>query len=236
MSWRSGAAMPPSAKFLGLKGDVGQVGLFNVSIDDERAAARPFSPSNDAVINLRRHPARKRLAAFRGDPPYRAGAAGADRARRRGRALYPVLGDRRRSALAFRLCPHQGGRRGGGARRVPDRDDPAPLGRVRPGGPVLQPLRRDGDDLAGIAADRRRRDAGSSRSMSAMLPRRSSAASTIRRPPAAPTSSAARRSIRCAQLIELLLAEIRRKRLLVNLPFGVAAMQARLCRCCPTRR
>ena len=48
----------------------------------------------------------------------------------------------------------------------PDGDDPAPVDRVRAGGPVLQPLRRDGADAARHAGDRRRRH-GSSRSMSA---------------------------------------------------------------------
>ena len=39
------------AKFVGLKGEVGQVGLFNVSIGDE-PLLRAFVADNDAVVNL----------------------------------------------------------------------------------------------------------------------------------------------------------------------------------------
>lgn len=40
-----------SAKFLKLKGDVGQVGLFNIAIDDETVMPA-FVANNDAVVNL----------------------------------------------------------------------------------------------------------------------------------------------------------------------------------------
>src|SRR3954467_9251502 len=40
-----------AAKFLKLKGDVGQVGLINVSIGDEQLL-RAFVADNDAVVNL----------------------------------------------------------------------------------------------------------------------------------------------------------------------------------------
>ncbi len=64
--------------------------------------------------------------------------------------------------------------------------------------------------------------------MSAMSPTRSSTASTIRPPSGAPTNSAARRIYTLRELTELTLAEIHRKRLLIDLPFGLATMQARV--------
>ena len=51
------------------------------------------------------------------------------------------LGDRRGHEFAFRLRPHQGGGRGRDSRRLPRRGDLAPVGRLRPGGSFLQPLR-----------------------------------------------------------------------------------------------
>ena len=55
----------------------------------------------------------------------------------------PPLRDRRRCRGGERLCADQGGRRGGGARSLPRRHDPAPIDRVRSRGSVHQPLRRD---------------------------------------------------------------------------------------------
>src|SRR6266567_7242366 len=46
-----GGRTATSAKYLKLKGDVGQVGLVNIGIDDETLLPA-FVASNDAVINL----------------------------------------------------------------------------------------------------------------------------------------------------------------------------------------
>src|ERR1700687_631469 len=46
-----GGRSAASAKFLKLKGDVGQVGLVNIRIDDE-ALLPAFVANNDAVVNL----------------------------------------------------------------------------------------------------------------------------------------------------------------------------------------
>ena len=59
-------------------------------------------------------------------------------------------------ASPSQLRQDQGGGRGGGARGLPRRDDPAALHRVRAGGPVLQPLRRYGAAAALHAGGGRR--------------------------------------------------------------------------------
>src|SRR5690242_11409319 len=46
-----GGRRAAGAKFLKLKGDVGQVGLVNIAIDDERLLPA-FVAGNDAVVNL----------------------------------------------------------------------------------------------------------------------------------------------------------------------------------------
>ena len=92
----------------------------------------------------RRHPGR-------GWPPDLRCGAGlrAARDRRglaRGRHLQrrARLGDRRRPALDHRLSALQGGGRGRNPRRGPRRGDHAAVNRVRTGGQLLQPFRRDG--------------------------------------------------------------------------------------------
>ena len=72
------------------------------------------------------------------------------------RAADPRLRARRRRELALALCPHQGGGREGGARGRAGGDHLPSLDPVRPGGRLLQPLRRHGAAFAGAAADRRR--------------------------------------------------------------------------------
>ena len=60
--------------------------------------------------------------------------------------------------IRFALYRQQGPGRAGDARYVSRRDRHAPLGRVRPGGRFLQPLRRAGMPFAGFAAVGGRRD------------------------------------------------------------------------------
>ncbi len=102
------------AKFLKLKGDVGQVGLVNLSIDDERLLPA-FVAGADTVINLVGILSRERGQRFDTAASCRAGAARAVCARGRSGAFYPCFGDRRRRALVIGLRPQQGGRRRGGA-------------------------------------------------------------------------------------------------------------------------
>ena len=223
------------AKFLELKGDVGQVGLVNVSIDDEallrafvaRSATSSSTWSASCTKAARSVSTRCTISGRRG---WRGMAREAGALRF---IQMSAIGADPRSPSAYARTKAAG--EAGGARRVPDRDDPAALDRVRAGGPVLQPLRRDGDDLAGDAADRRRRDAVPAGLCRRRRRRGGPRASTTARPPGGPTNSADPRSIRCAALIELLLEEIRRKRLLVDVPFGAAAMQARLLSLLPER-
>jgi nucleoside-diphosphate-sugar epimerase len=51
MSWWLASVMPLRPNFLKLKGDVGQVGLVNLSIGDERLLPA-FIANNDTVVNL----------------------------------------------------------------------------------------------------------------------------------------------------------------------------------------
>ena len=101
---------------------------------------------------------------------------GAARRRRSGegrgrRGVRRYLDDRRRPRIGLAILRDQGRGRSGGARGVPGRDDPAPLGRVRARGQVHQPLRRDGRrDCRWCRCSSPRR--GSSRCMSSMSPRR----------------------------------------------------------------
>ncbi len=140
------------------------------------AAARPGRPDprragQSALPGLRRgrdarlprrhqsgrHPGRERRADLRrgaGRRRRRSGEGGRRRRRRHGACLR----HRRRRKFALALRPRQGRGREGGAGGGPVGDYPAPFGRVRPRGPVHQPLRGAGADVAGAAADRRRPD------------------------------------------------------------------------------
>ena len=68
------------------------------------------------------------------------------------------LRHRRRREFALALRPLQGGRRKGGAVGHALGHHPAALGGVRARGSIHQPVRGAGTDVAGAAADRRRRD------------------------------------------------------------------------------
>ena len=222
-----GCRRAEDARFLKPKGDVGQVAA-STSRSTTRRCCRPFSPATtrwsiasasctsaarrDSMWCITSAPARlARLAR----------EAGIERL-----VHVSAIGADPRSASAYARSKAAG--EAGGARRVPDRDDPAPVGRVRPGGPVLQPLRGDGDDLAGRAADRRRRDA-----VPAGLCRRRRGgggprASTIRRPPGAPTSSAGPKIYTFRELMELMLEEIKPQAPLRRPAVRPRRLQARL--------
>ena len=139
-----------------------------------------------------RHPGRERRADLRRGAGQGRRHGGQGRRRRR-RADGACLGDRRRREFAVALRPHQGGGRKGGAGGRAVGHHPAAVGGVRARGSIHQPLCRAGADVAGAAADRRRRDQDCSRSMSAMSRPRWPMPSTARPRPARPTSSAARK-------------------------------------------
>ena len=98
------AAATPRKRSSSPMGDVGQIVPLNVAIGDESAAACLPRRQRHAG-QLRRDPARKRVADLRAGAPYRARPARRLCSGGRGRALRPHFGDRRRSALDLGLRP-----------------------------------------------------------------------------------------------------------------------------------
>jgi NADH dehydrogenase len=214
------------AKFLKLKGDVGQVGLINLSIADERLL-RAFVADNDAVVNLvgiLRETGSQRFEALHHIGPARlariAREAGVERF-----IQMSAIGADPRSPSAYART------KAAGEAAVRDAFPTATV--VRPSvvfGPEDQFFNR----LAAMAT------------ISPVLPL-IGGGETLFQPVFVGDDAEA--VVRCIDdsatagrtyelggprvysmraLVELLLDEIRRKRLLVNLPFGAAAMQARL--------
>jgi NADH dehydrogenase len=214
------------AKFLKLKGDVGQVGLINVSIGDERLL-RAFVENNDAVVNLvgiLSESGSQRFEAIHHIGPARlarvAREAGVERF-----IQMSAIGADPRSPSAYART------KAAGEAAVRDAFPTATV--VRPSvvfGPEDQFFNR----LAAMAT------------ISPVLPL-IGGGETLFQPVF--VGDVAEAVVRCNDdsatagrtyelggprvysmraLVELLLDEIRRKRLLVNLPFGAAAMQARL--------
>jgi NADH dehydrogenase len=214
------------AKFLKLKGDVGQVGLINLSIADERLL-RAFVADNDAVVNLvgiLRETGSQRFEALHHIGPARlariAREAGVERF-----IQMSAIGADPRSPSAYART------KAAGEAAVRDAFPTATV--VRPSvvfGPEDQFFNR----LAAMAT------------ISPVLPL-IGGGETLFQPVF--VGDVAEAVVRCIDdsatagrtyelggprvysmraLVELLLDEIRRKRLLVNLPFGAAAMQARL--------
>jgi NADH dehydrogenase len=214
------------AKFLKLKGDVGQVGLINLSSGDERLL-RAFVADNDAVVNLvgiLRETGSQRFEALHHIGPARlariAREAGVERF-----IQMSAIGADPRSPSAYART------KAAGEAAVRDAFPTATV--VRPSvvfGPEDQFFNR----LAAMAT------------ISPVLPL-IGGGETLFQPVF--VGDVAEAVVRCIDdsatagrtyelggprvysmraLVELLLDEIRRKRLLVNLPFGAAAMQARL--------
>jgi uncharacterized protein YbjT (DUF2867 family) len=214
------------AKFLKLKGDVGQVGLINVSINDERLL-RAFVANNDAVVNLvgiLQESGSQRFEAIHHIGPARLARI----AREEGVARFiqmSAIGADPRSTSAYARTKAAG--------EAAARDGFPTATILRPSvvfGPEDQFFNR----FATIAT------------VSPVLPL-IGGGETLFQP--VHVGDVAEAAVRCIDdsatsgrlyelggpkiyslraLMELLLEEIRRKRLLVNLPFGVAAMQARL--------
>ncbi len=135
-------------------------------------------------------------AAARPSAPCKASAPARWRKRRAAPAsatLVRDVGDRRRDEGRFGLCKSKAEGEAAALETVPGADGDPAVDRVRPRGPVLQPLR---GSLA-LPAFPALIGGGTTKFQpacsSAMSPRRSRAPSTARSPAARPTSSAARR-------------------------------------------
>jgi uncharacterized protein YbjT (DUF2867 family) len=221
-----GGRSAASAKFLKLKGDVGQVGLVNIAIDDE-ALLPAFVANNDAVINLvgiLQESGRQRF-----DMAHHVGPARlARRAREAGVERFvhiSAIGADPRSSSAYART------KAAGEQAVRDAFPTATI--LRPSivfGPEDQFFNR----LAAMAM------------ISPVLPVIGGGETRFQPVYVGDVADAV---VRCIDdsttvgrtyelggpkiysfraLIELLLAEIRRKRLLIDLPFGIASLQARL--------
>ena len=139
-----------------------------------------------------RHSRRKRRADLRRGAGRRRRDGGQGGSRRR-RADGACLGHRRRREFALALRRAKAAGEKAVLAAHPVGHHPAAFDRVRAGGPIHQPLRGVGADIAGAAADRRRPRPDCSRSMSAMSRPRSPTPSTARPSRARFTSSAARK-------------------------------------------
>src|SRR5437667_2325622 len=215
-----------AAKFLKLKGDVGQVGLINIGIDDERLLPA-FLAGNDTVINcvgILRESGRQRFDLVHHTAPARL----ARLAREAGVARFihiSAIGADPRSTSAY------GRSKAAGEQAVRDAFPTATI--LRPAivfGPEDQFFNR----FAALAM------------VSPVLPLIGGGETRFQPVYVANVADAV---VRCIDesmtagrtyelggpktyslraLYELLLAEIRRKRLLIEIPFGLASLQARL--------
>ncbi len=191
-------------------GDVGQIARIRANLRDETRLAAALA-GVDAIVNLVGILHERGKQTFEAVHRRRPGAARAHRQGGRDQASRPCLGDRRLDRLTLRLCPQQGGRRD--RRCAPPSPAPSSCGPRSCSGrrtisstaspPCAQLVRRP-------AADRRRQNA---------LPaglcrrRRRGGRAHARRPgaPAGPTSSADRSVYTFKALMELVLAETRRR-------------------------
>src|SRR4051812_1735248 len=214
------------AKFLGLKGDVGQVGLFNLSINDE-PLLRAFVETSDIVVNLvgiLRESGPQRFEAVHHVGPARLACIGREAGALRFIQMSAIGADPR-SPSAYARTKAAG--------ETAARDAFLTATILRPSvvfGPEDQFFNR----FAALAT------------VSPVLPL-IGGGETLFQP--VYVGDVAEAVVRCIDdsspagrtyelggpkvyslraLFELLLEEIRRKRLLVNVPFGAAAIQARL--------
>lgn len=221
-----GGRCAASAKFLKLKGDVGQVGLVNIAIDDE-ALLPAFVAGNDTVVNL--VGILHESGAQRFDMAHRIGPARLARMAREAGVEHFVhlsaIGADPRSPSAYVRT------KAAGEEAVRDAFPTATI--LRPSvvfGPEDQFFNRFAA-LAMISPVLPLIGGGETRFQPVYV---GDVADAVVR--CIDDSTTAGRTYELGgptvyslrALIELLLAEIRRKRLLINLPFGLAAVQARL--------
>ena len=215
-----------SAKFLKLKGDVGQVGLVNISIADE-AMLPAFVANNDTVVNLAG--ILHESGAQRFDMVHHVGPARLARLAREAGALRFVhlsaIGADPRSASAYART------KAAGEEAVRDAFPTATI--LRPSivfGPEDQFFNRFAA-LATISPVLPLIGGGETRFQPVYV---GDVADAVVR--CIDDSATAGRTYELGgpkiytfrALIELLLEQIRRKRLLIDIPFGLAALQARL--------
>ena len=130
-------------------------GQANLRFPDSIAAALEGAT---AVVNATGVKAESGAQTFHGRACRGRLGAGASRFGRGRRDLCAHFGNRRGPELRLALYCEQGAGREGDARDIPRRGRHAPVGRVRPGGRLLQPLRRAGVPSAGFAPVGGRRD------------------------------------------------------------------------------
>ena len=145
--WRVRVAVrrPDLADFLQPLGDVGQVHAVQANLRYPASIAAALDGRARSSINASGREGR--AAARRPIEAVHVAGAARDRAapRRRGdRRARSCLRHRRDPEFALALHRQQGARRDGDARGLSRRDDPAPVGRVRPGRRFPQPLCRAG--------------------------------------------------------------------------------------------
>jgi uncharacterized protein YbjT (DUF2867 family) len=215
-----------SAKFLKLKGDVGQVGLVNLSIDDETLLPA-FVANNDAVVNLvgiLHESGAQRFEIAHHVGPARLARLAREAGVRHFVHLSAIGADPRSSSVYART-------KAAGEEAVRDAFPTATI--LRPSlvfGPEDQFFNRFGA-LATISPVLPLIGGGETRFQPVYV---GDVADAVVR--CIDDSTTAGRTYELGgpkdysfrALIELLLAQIRRKRLLVDIPFGLAAVQARL--------
>lgn len=221
-----GARHAASAKFLKLKGDVGQVGLINVTIDDEHVLPA-FLAHNDTVINcvgILRESGRQRFDVIHHTAPARLARLAREAGAERFIHLSAIGADPRSSSAYARS-------KAAGEQAVRDAFPTATI--LRPAvvfGPEDQFFNR----FAALAM------------VSPVIPL---IGGGLTRFQPVYVGDVAEAAVRCVddpasagrtyelggpkiytfrQLMELLLEEIRRKRLLLDIPFSIASLQARL--------
>ena len=158
--WRARAAVrrPDLAGFLQPAGRVGQVFAVQANVRYPDSVRRAIEGARAVVnsVGVLTSDGRQSFRAIHVEGP-RAIAKAAREAGVERLVHISAIGADPKSTLELR--PLQGRGRAGRAGGVSRRGDPASLDRVRAGGRVLQPLRRDGAHLAVPAADRRGADA-----------------------------------------------------------------------------
>src|SRR5437870_1029104 len=221
-----GGRYAAQAKFLKLKGDVGQVGLINIGIDDERLLPA-FLAGNDTVINcvgILRESGRQRFDLVHHTAPARL----ARLAREAGVARFihiSAIGADPRSSSAY------GRSKAAGEQAVRDAFPTATI--LRPSivfGPEDQFFNRFAA-LAMISPVLPLIGGGEMRFQPVYVGDVADAIVKCLEDPATAGHTyelGGPKVYTFRELLELLLGEIRRKRRLVDVPFGLAALQARL--------
>src|SRR5438045_8537856 len=214
-----------AAKFLKLKGDVGQVGLLNIAVEDERLLPA-FLAGNDTVINcvgILRESGSQRFDRLHHTAPARLARLAREAGAARVIPFSPIGADPRGTSAYARS-------KAAGEQAVRDAFPTATI--LRPSivfGPEDQFFNRFGA-MATISPALRLIGGGDTLVHRVYSGNVAAAVVRMRDDPA----SAGRtyelggpKVYTLRALMELLLEELRRKRLLIDVPFGIASLQAR---------